>query len=192
MNENKMHLFCISAKKNSLKNTPPPQHVYDACQVPPLAHIGSVTLRSVNRNIFVSGSEKKKRKEESAFRAALDARAMLAWSVAGFLNKMLVLQVTTHTQLAGPRWMLWGRELNCACAVSFRKPRRQRKMPKEPFQLDFIDLEIVWPKNQNRDQNLINCTALPHASIAQFLNRSFDLLLSLSAAVAQEVERVVA
>ena len=43
-------------------------------QVPPLAHIGSVALRRVNRNIVVSGAEEKKKKEKSAFSAALDAR----------------------------------------------------------------------------------------------------------------------
>ena len=42
----------------------------DARQVPPLAHIGSGTLRRVNRNIVVSEAEK----EKSAFSAALDAR----------------------------------------------------------------------------------------------------------------------
>ena len=44
-------------------------------QVPPLALIGSVVLWRVNRNIVVSrAKEKKKRKEKSAFSAALDAR----------------------------------------------------------------------------------------------------------------------
>ena len=33
-------------------------------------------------------------------------------------------------------------------------------MPNESFQLDYISLEIVWPKNRNHDQNSINCTAL--------------------------------
>ena len=43
-------------------------------QAPPLAPIGSVALRRVNRNIVISGAEENKRKEKSAFSAALDAR----------------------------------------------------------------------------------------------------------------------
>ena len=68
-------IYSLFLYKYQVQNTLLPQRRgASMTQVPPLAHIGSVTLRRVNRNIVVSGAEEKKRKEKSAFSAALDAR----------------------------------------------------------------------------------------------------------------------
>ena len=82
-------IYCLFLYKYQVHNTLPPQRRgASITQVPPLAHIGSVVLWRVNRNIVVSGAEEKKKLRKkclfgSTWCAATLWNRTVAWSVAG-------------------------------------------------------------------------------------------------------------
>ena len=58
-------IYSLFLYKYQVQNTLSPQHHgASMTQVPPIAHIGSVALRRVNRNIVVSRAEEKQKKRK--------------------------------------------------------------------------------------------------------------------------------